>query len=156
MLTIDNVPLKLGKYTALNPPTTGTTKVNPEIVQFETEKLNNTPCPDHFPFDTVHASGMRVGGFVGVGVYVDVGVCVGVGVLVGVGVNVGVLVGVGVNVGVLVEVGVGVFVGVGVSVGPNNCPGPQPEINKLATKKVVVMICRLVFIGLLRYHGRIR
>ena len=52
----------------------------------------------------------------------------------GVGVFVGVIVGVDVGVGVGVEVGVGVMVGVGVSVGPNNCPGPQPERNKLITR----------------------
>lgn len=54
------------------------------------------------------------------------------------GIAVGVLVSVAVAVlvGVLVDVLVGVFVavavavGVGVIVGPNNCPGPQPEINK--------------------------
>lgn len=38
-------------------------------------------------------------------------------------------VGVRVAVGVRVEVEVGVIVGVGVKVGPNNCPGPQAEIN---------------------------
>jgi len=74
------------------------------------------------------------------------------------GVGVGVLVGVvvGVLVGVFVAVSVGVIVGVGVSVGPNNCPGPQPEINKLAAKKQTAMVCRFVFIDLLRYHGRTR
>lgn len=33
-----------------------------------------------------------------------------------------------------VGVAVGVAVGVGVGVGPNNCPGPQLEINKLPDK----------------------
>ena len=54
---------------------------------------------------------------------------VGRGVRVRVAVGVSVDVGVSVAVGVSVEVEVGVMVGVGVRVGPNNCPGPQAEIN---------------------------
>lgn len=83
------------------------------------------------------------------------GVAVGVG---GIGVLVGVLVGVGVcvDVGVGVEVGVRVSVGVGVTVGPNNCPGPQPEINKLTAKKQTAIVRCRVFIGVLRCHGCIR
>ena len=74
------------------------------------------------------------GGGVGVKVGGGVGVDVNVGVRVGVFVEVGVDVTVGVSVEVFVEVGVEEFVGVGVKVGevgPNNCPGPQPELNKL-------------------------
>ena len=99
---------------------------------------------------------------VGAGVKVEVRVSVGAGVNVGVsvGVNVGVSVGVsvGVNVGVSVGVlvGVSVAVDVGVSVGPINCPGPQPEIHKLAAKQTVAVICHWLFMSLLSFYGRTR
>jgi hypothetical protein len=51
----------------------------------------------------------------------------------GSGMGVGVSVGVAVGVGLGVIVGVSVDVGLGVIVGPKNCPGPQPENNRLTT-----------------------
>ena len=45
------------------------------------------------------------------------------------------------------------LVGIGVSVGPKNCPGPQPDIVKLIIKIKMNIVCCLVFIFLLCYHG---
>ena len=74
------------------------------IAQFSISK--EIPCPLHFP-SSIEQEGVGVAEAVGVRVAVGLGVIVGVNV--------------GVNVGV----------GLGVIVGPNNCPGPQPELNKL-------------------------
>jgi hypothetical protein len=65
-----------------------------------------------------------------------------VGIVIGVEVSVSVRVKVNIAVGVII--GVCVFVDVGIKVGPNNCSGPQEDINNIA---IIIVEATFIFIA---------